>query len=84
MWDLAALHLLPAQSVIQVSEEQVDGLMGQLPLGSRNLSADAAAPSQEPSPWISAIGLLAALATTTSGSAFSQVQPRVGQGGCPF
>lgn len=65
MWNLAALHLLPAQSVTQVCEEQVDGLTGQSHLGSRSLSANGVALNQEPSAWISAMGLLAALAGWT-------------------
>lgn len=61
-WELAALLLLPAPSVMWLREEQVCGVMGQWCLGSRNLSADGVmAPSQEPGPWISATGLLAAL-----------------------
>lgn len=51
--------------------------------GSRNLCANDVAPSQDLSLWISATHFLAALASCISGSAFSQVQPRVGQDGCP-
>lgn len=62
-WDPAALLLLPAPSVTWLREEQADGVMGQSCLGSRNLSADGVvAPGQEPRLWISAMGLLAALA----------------------
>lgn len=71
---------------MQVCEEQADGVMGRLHLGSRNLSANGVAPSQEVRPWISAmaLGSFGELATATSGTAFSQVQPRAGQDGCPI